>query len=126
MNAPGSVLGYSEVCFVAARTSMQDAGQALTAARDSQGRKETLLLGGSQIQSTDHPECEILKSDAVVNIEMRPEPNSFDLFLEKEPSHPAGIDRHSGYGPQLAKISDFLSISWRAWRLSIASLATEG
>ncbi len=31
--------------------------------RRSQGRKETLLLGGSQIQSTDHPEWEILKSN---------------------------------------------------------------
>jgi hypothetical protein len=33
----------------------------------------------------DHPECRILKSDAVVNIEMRPEANSFDLFLKKSP-----------------------------------------
>ena len=84
------------------------------------------MLRGSQIQSTDHPECKILKSDAVVNIEMRPEPNSFDLFLEKEPSHLAGFDRHSGYGPQLAEISDLFSIRWRAWHLSIASLAKEG
>jgi hypothetical protein len=33
----------------------------------------------------DHPECRILKSDAVVNIEIRPEANSFDLFLKKSP-----------------------------------------
>jgi hypothetical protein len=84
------------------------------------------MLRGSQIQSTDHPECKILKSDAVVNIEMRPEPNSFDLFLEKEPSHPAGFDRHSGYGPELAEISDLFSISWRSLAPSIASLAKEG
>lgn len=81
------------------------------------------MLRGRQIQSADHPECKILKSDAEVNIEMGPEPNSFDHFLENEPSHPAGFDRHSGYGPQLAEIWDLFSISWRAWHLSIASLA---
>ena len=54
---------------------------------------------------------ENLKSDAVVSIEMGARTEFFDLFLEKEPSHPAGFDRHSGYRPQLAKISDFFSIS---------------
>jgi len=36
---PGSVLGYSEL-FVVARTSMQDAGRALTAARHGQEAEE--------------------------------------------------------------------------------------